>query len=137
MELVKYDDLLDFVWEGGNYNLVDLKNILNFVPKIKLPDDYNFDRITYLINADKKHRCLVLPCKVGDTLYVLTTDSLMKIKKIKCTNIRIYGKNKIVIEVPCPYDDETGTWWEFTADKFGEKVFLTKEEAEKALEGLE
>lgn len=37
--------------------------------KLILGDKYDLDRPKELVEADKGGRCLVLPCKVGDTVY--------------------------------------------------------------------
>ena len=34
-----------------------------------LGNDYDLDRLSELIEADRDGRCVVFPCKVGDTLY--------------------------------------------------------------------
>lgn len=34
-----------------------------------LGDDYDLDRLKELVEADRDGRCVVFPCKVGDTLY--------------------------------------------------------------------
>lgn len=39
------------------------------MPGIDLPDGYELDRLKELAEADKEGRCVVLPCKVGDTVY--------------------------------------------------------------------
>ena len=36
-----------------------------------LGDDYDLDRLRELAEADRKGRCVVLPCMIGDTVYVL------------------------------------------------------------------
>ena len=36
-----------------------------------LGDEYDLDRLKELIEADKENRCLVLPCKIGDTVWRL------------------------------------------------------------------
>lgn len=107
------------------------------MPGIDLPDGYDLEQVKELVEADKEGRCLVLPCNVGDVLYVLTTDSLTGIEETECTGIRIRSKNNAVIKAPCTYDDWGSAWREFTLRDFGKKVFLSKEEAEKVLEGLE
>lgn len=75
------------------------------------------------------------PCKPGDKLFVLTTDSLDGIEETKCKRIVIcnaadglYAK----VTAPCVYDDWGGAHWEFTEEDFGRKVFLNQDEAEKA-----
>lgn len=109
------------------------------IPKetTKYDIDCDLDRLKELAEADKEGRCLVLPCKVGDVIYVLTTDSLTGIEETKCTGIRIRSKNKVVIKAPCTYDDWGNAWRELTLSDFGKKIFLTKEEAERALEAIE
>lgn len=74
---------------------------------------------------------IVLPCKVGDTLYVL---SQMRDKRIlpfiseyEATSITI-GKRKCIV-----YHEMDGFIKSFKQDDFGKTVFLTREEAEKVL----
>ena len=83
---------------------------------------------------------VVLPCKIGDKVYVNY----------------IYGRNKIITDsqMVCSIEQTVGvndeSYWkvcvkqviekgyivyhEYTEDDFGKTVFLTREEAEKALE---
>ena len=78
---------------------------------------------------------IVPPCKVGDTLYVI---SQMKDKRIlpfineyEATSIKL-GKKKCVV-----YHEKDGYIKIFKQDDFGKTVFLTREEAEKALKERE
>lgn len=75
---------------------------------------------------------IVPPCKVGDILFVL---SRMKDKRVlpfineyEATSIEM-GKRKCVV-----YHQLDGFIKIFKQDDFGKTVFLTREEAEKALE---
>lgn len=95
----------------------------------------SLDHIIDLIKADKAGMSVILPCKPGDKLFVLTTDSLGGIEETKCKRIMIcrasdglYAK----VVAPCVYDDWGGAHWEFTEEDFGTKVFLNQEDAEKA-----
>ena len=81
----------------------------------------SLDHIIDLIKADKAGMNITLPCKPGDKLFVLTTDSLDGIDGL-------YAK----VVAPCVYDDWGGAHWEFTEEDFGTKVFLNQEDAEKA-----
>ena len=36
-----------------------------------LGDEYDLDRLKELVQADKEGRCVVLPCKVGSTVYFI------------------------------------------------------------------
>jgi hypothetical protein len=73
------------------------------------------------------------PCRVGDTLYVI---SQMKDKRIlpfvneyEATYIQV-GKRKCKV-----YHEKDGFIKIFLQDDFGKTVFLTREEAEAALKG--
>ena len=70
------------------------------------------DRFRQLVKADKDGRLVVLPCKVGDTVYILR---------------RTFDGADVV--------GETELWWT-DIPQIGKTVFLTREEAEKALEAM-
>lgn len=53
-----------------NYMEFDIINRLATIEDI-LGDEYDLDRLKELIGADKENRCLVLPCKIGDTVWRL------------------------------------------------------------------
>lgn len=78
--------------------------------------DYSIARMVELMQADKDGRVVVLPCKVGDTVYRLqyVEESLGRF---------------IVDAVPIKF---ALIWF----DEFGKTVFLTREEAEEALEAM-
>ena len=76
------------------------------------------------------------PCKVGDTVYVIYPDPRynwgnkeLKILELKVHAFR-YFNNKMTVEIR---GDGNYITWDITC--FGVSVFLTPEEAEKALEG--
>ena len=75
------------------------------------------NRIRDLARADKAGRLVVLPCKVGDTVY------------------RIFNppSREPVISAHTLMSVDYIVRW---IDKFGKTVFLTREEAEKALEAM-
>ena len=79
---------------------------------------------------------IVPPCKVGDTVYVHTIDSPTGIEKSRVKRMTLQNLQDgmtIRIIVPCVYDDWGNAVWEFYPDDFGKTVFLTKEEAKRAL----
>ena len=75
-------------------------------------------RLRKLTEADRDGRVVVLPCKVGDTVY------------------RIFNppSREPVISAHTLMSVDYIVRW---IDKFGKTVFLTREEAEKALEAME
>ena len=95
-------------------------------------------RLVELAEADKDGRCVVLPCKVGDTVYtnnrVLGADNAMH-DEICTRRIKGYGGNalnKMWLIANGDYCDLS-----IFPSEFGKTVFLTREEAEKALRKME
>ena len=98
--------------------------------------DLNEDGAEKCVGFKDRNRFVELPCKVGDTMYILTNDSPTgieesQVKKIEL--IKMQSKTKIRLTVPCVYDDWGSAQWEIGVNDFGKTAFLTREEAEKAL----
>lgn len=72
----------------------------------------DLDRLEKLAEADKDGRVVVLPGKMGDTVYILR---------------RTFDGADVV--------GETDLWWD-DIPQIGKTVFLTREEAERALEAM-
>lgn len=88
-----------------------------------------FERLAQYEDAEEQGRCVVLPCKVGDTVYYPYAGRVIP-KRI--TQYReILRKSEAIDRWYCLEfsNDET-----FDADDIGKTVFLTRAEAEKALE---
>nr|DAM07036.1 MAG TPA: hypothetical protein [Caudoviricetes sp.] len=83
-------------------------------------------------DLDKEGRLIKLPCKVGDTLYVPCVNSVME-TIVDCIQLKvgvvIFTKNVN------KHGYENHHW--FRESDIGKTVFLTREEAEKALKGAE
>ena len=91
-------------------------------------------RLRELAVADKDGRCVVLPCKVGDTVYFVNA------KKILEFAVAGYAVDETGISwVYSEHVDKTGHTNErtFSPDRFGKNTFFTREEAEKALAEME
>ena len=102
--------------------------------------DLNEDGAEKCVCFKNRNRFVELPCKVGDTIYILTNDSPTgieesQVKKIEL--IKTQSKTKIRLIVPCVYDDWGSAQWEIGVNDFGKTAFLTREEAEKALKERE
>ena len=95
-----------------------------------------FDKLAEYEDLEEQGLLLKLPCKIGDTVYQLINSHIYEYKVIGiCFDI---FQNKWMYEVAY----QIGLEWFKTMcdfDAFGKSktVFLTKEEAEKALERLE
>ena len=77
---------------------------------------------------EEQGRLVILPCKVGDTLYRLVPKLYRKYVEIKIAQF-VINKNGIY------FITDKGVSW--SADKIGKTVFLTKAEAEQKLKEME
>ena len=82
------------------------------------------EHIRELLRAEKDGRLVVLPCKVGDTIY-RCGDPIKKIYEWQIAYVEVYDDETVFV------DDSDNT---FVEADIGKTVFLTREEAEKALE---
>ena len=91
------------------------------------------DRFRQLVKADRDGRLVVLPCKVGDRLYEVTGRKTISVYKVRAIRVELFG---LFIE----WDIVEGFVWQslsgINAGEIGKTVFLTREEAEKALEAM-
>ena len=94
-----------------------------------------FDRLRELAEADKDGRVVVLPCKVGDTIYFARANPILQ---YKVTGYEM-GEASISQVRSKHVDKETGLTFNFTfrPGSIGKTVFLTKGAAEKALQKME
>ena len=102
------------------------------IDDILLDEYYPSGRMRELIKADKAGRLVVLPCKVGDTVWaILDGAKYARECKVDFVNIGSFGTT-IVFVVKDGLREQYGV----TAAAFGKTVFLTRKEAEKALEAM-
>ena len=95
-------------------------------------DTSRIERAHELHVADKEGRVVVLPCKVGDTVYFVNAKQILEFTVVG------YAVDETGISwVYSEYVDKTGHTHErtFLPEKIGETTFLTREEAERAMEG--
>ena len=86
-------------------------------------------RLRELAEADKDGRCVVLPCKVGDTVWRIIRDGEPHITRDEVRDMYFADDMTPCVEL-------VGGRVTFT-EKFGKTVFLSREEAEKDLRGME
>lgn len=95
----------------------------------------SLDHIIDLIKADKAGMSVILPCKPGDRLFILTSDNLNGIEERECRCVMICkGEHGLCVKIVAPLinGEYNCKRWEFTEKDFGRIVFLNYEEAEKA-----
>lgn len=96
-----------------------------------------FDKLADYEDLEEQGLLLKLPCKVGDTLYYVSYEFdiyiPVQLDMIIITHLNCYQYNC------CSFDAHGDVYeeFEFDTDDFGKTVFLTIEEAEKALKRLE
>lgn len=90
------------------------------------------DRFRQLVKADRDGRVVVLPCKVGDTVWA-NLDGMRHTRKcvIEFANIGSHVTTIVFSTV-----DGLREQYGVNPSAFGKTVFLTREEAEKALEAM-
>lgn len=84
-------------------------------------------RLVELAEADKDERVVVLPCKVGDKLYRVFAGEIFEHRVGSMKYFAIQGK----------WDIETYPFLPSVESGIGKTIFLTREEAEKALREME
>lgn len=89
-------------------------------------DGLPIDRLRELAEADKDGRVLILPCKVGDTVYFALIGRI--IEKQVFSIVTFLNSTRIYCG---------GTSEYFRPEDIGKNFFLTREEAEKALQEIE
>ena len=89
-----------------------------------LGNEYDLDELREMVQVKRTGRCIVLPCKKGDTVWRIVYDAAPHITKDRCTDIKCENRD---IWVHLIGDRVMGGW------NFGKLLFLTREEAEAAL----
>ena len=97
-------------------------------------DGLPIDCLRELAEADKDGRVVVLPCKVGETVYFVNAKQILEFAVVG------YAVDETGISwVHSEHVDKIGNTNErtFSPDRFGKNTFFTREEAEKALQEME
>lgn len=84
-----------------------------------------YERLRKLAEADKDGRLVVLPCKVGDELWTFCSYPVEQVYSFTVTDISTLNGRTMLNTSRCGVID---------ARDVGKTVFLTREDAEKALE---
>ena len=111
------------VKDWPNYMEFDIINRLATIEDI-LGDGYDLDELREMVQAKREGRCIVLPCKKGDTVWRIVHNAEPHITKDRCTDIKYENRD---IWVHLIGDRVMGGW------NFGKLLFLTREDAKAAL----
>ncbi len=90
-------------------------------------DGLPIDRLRELAEADRGGRLVVLPCKVGDELWTFCSHPVEQVYSFTVTDISTLNGRTMLNTSCCGVID---------ARDVGKTVFLTRVEAEKALEAM-
>lgn len=92
----------------------------------------DINRLRKFAEADRDGRVVVLPCKVGDTVYFVNAKHILEFTVVG------YAVSETGVSwVYSEHVDKIGNTNErtFSPDRFGKNTFFTREEAEKAMKG--
>lgn len=97
--------------------IVQAMNVVKYA--VSAFEDFGVDRLRELAHADREGRCVVLPCKIGDTVYSIRHERVPddEYRMSFHTEMRIISQKFGLIHADC----------------IGKSVFLTREQAEAAL----
>ena len=132
---------------GNDYDLDRLRVIINqrmsmrdeVAKRFEITKDIPLDRLRELVEAGRGGRCVVLPCKIGDTIYDISCAGIKESKVVSISfsaselpyHVSICAEN---YNYAVTIDIEMNDFIEI--DDFGKIVFFTREEAEAALEEM-
>lgn len=92
------------------------------------------DRLRELVQADREGRCVVLPCKLHDKVFFIE-NGCVKETEVDSFHNWTSGRWKISTHTDRMYEHWKG--YEIDFSGIGKTVFLSREDAEKALEEME
>ena len=98
--------------------------------------DYDFDRLRELAEADRDGRCVVLPVKVGESLWIHDRDGKPREMELDPPDIRCHCKEEDNLCMALCSAKNTGVCAKRLfndGSDIGKTVFLTREAAEEAL----
>lgn len=94
----------------------------------------DLDRLREIVQADREGRCVVLPCKLHDKVFFIE-NGCVKETEVDSFHNWTSGRWKISTHTDRMYEHWKG--YEIDFSGIGKTVFLSREDAEKALEEME
>lgn len=99
----------------------------------QLCQNCDLDRLEKLAEADRDGRLAVLPCKAGDTVYEVTSRKTISEYRVKAIRVELFC-TFIEWDIVAGFVDKS--IFGVPVDEIGKTIFLTRKEAEKALEAM-
>ena len=115
--LTNMTDYVLGVYNDMEERLMDIEDILG--------DEYDLDELMEMVQAKREERCVVLPCKVEDDVYINILGRTLPFTVISISQMASTPTFKAQHGIRLVYI--------FKADDVGETVFLARAEAEAAL----
>lgn len=109
---------------GQEYGYSHIWKRLNQIEDI-LGDEYDLDELREMVQAKRDGRCVVLPCKIDDDVYINLFGRTLDATVISISELASTPTYKAMYGIRLCYI--------FKADDVGRTVFLTREAAESAL----
>lgn len=104
----------------------DLANVYTVDDAKRFDENCDLDRLEKLAEADRDGRVVVRPCKVGDTLFRVFAGEILEHKVRNMRYLAIQGR----------WDIDTTPFCSYVESSIGKTIFLTHEQAERALEAM-
>lgn len=90
------------------------------------------ERLRELAEADKAGRLVALPCKPGAPVYMTFCGEVWEMR-VGQFHVNGYTEPRIWADIDCDWASTQCVRWDL---EIGKRIFLTREEAEKALEAV-
>lgn len=122
-------DIKDYLTPGGVRESFGAQTMVNLAAVVL---GVSGDRLRELAEADKDERVAALPCKPGDTVYSIFGAEVIE-KTVGRVIINGYTTPRIWVDLDCSFLSSVTKRWDLG---IGKDFFLTREEAEAALEAM-
>lgn len=121
---------------GGLYAHFFAVNRLGEIEDI-LGEEYSLEKLKEMVDAEKDGRCVVLPVKINSCVWFIKSAFSMAHFPIKANHVSFRGLSTDGDIWYSAITENNGISRSFYGSDLNKTVFLTREEAEKALEGME
>lgn len=106
-----------------------------------LGDEYDLDRLRELVQADKEGRVYILPCRIGDPIYIIHRykdgGGFVSKRKVVGAHLKDEFYRKSIHRKEYLVTRFEGCSMHIPMDWIGKRAFFDKKSAEKALEEME